>query len=178
MNAMLTAILGLLGVAMLASGAAITCTAGAQLITIPEDSAEVSTVLTCPSFNVSNAMVGTAVFLDPGGNVVSDFVVLANVGTTEQFTFVSDLENGQALNPPNPIIQTVTEPDPFVVVATSTTGAQLRFTFTSDVNESAGQPSEMIGITPIPEPASLTFAGLGGLLIMCGWYLRRRLPSR
>jgi hypothetical protein len=177
MNSTWIAVLGLFIVTMLASGAAITCTGGAQLITIPEDAAEVSTVLTCQGFNVSNAMLGTAVFLDPGGSVVSDFVVLANVGTAVQFTFVSDLETGQALMPPPTIIQTVTEPDPFIVVATSTTGAQLRFTFTSDVNESAGQPSETIGITPIPEPASLTFAGLGGLLIMCGWYLRRPLPS-
>jgi hypothetical protein len=174
MNSVWIAVLALFSVTIFASGAAITCAGGAQLFTIPEDSTEVSTVLTCPGFNVSNASVGTAVFLDPGGSVVSDFVVLANVGTAVQFTFVSDLEIGQALVPPLPIIQTVTEPTPFIVVARSTTGAQLQFTFTSDVNESAGVPSETIQVAPIPEPASWTLAGMGGLLLMCGFYLRRR----
>jgi len=178
LNPVLIAVLGLLSVTMFASGAAITCTGGAQLITIPEDSTEVSTVLTCPGFNVSSASVGTAVFLDPGGTVVSDFVVVANVGTAVQFTFVSDLETGEALVPPQPIIQTVTEPNPFIVVATSTTGAQMRFTFTSDANEAVGVPSETIQVTPIPEPAPLTLAGLGGLLVMCGFYLRRRSLGR
>jgi len=178
MNPVWIAALGLLIVTMFASGAAITCAGGAQLITIPEDSTEVSTVLTCPGFNVSSASVGTAVFLDPGGTVVSDFVVLANVGTAVQFTFVSDLEIGEALVPPAPIIQTVTEPTPFIVVARSSAGAQLQFTFSSDVNEAAGVPSETIQGTPIPEPATLTLAGLGVLLVMCGFYLRIRRLSR
>jgi hypothetical protein len=105
---------------------------------------------------------------------VSDFVVLANVGTAVQFAFVSDLDTGPALVPPPPIIQTVTEPTPFVVVATSTTGSRLQFTFTSDVNESPTGPSETIQVAPIPEPATLTFAGIGGLLLIVGFYLRRR----
>jgi hypothetical protein len=168
------AALGLLSVTVLASGAAIQCSGGAQVFTIPEDSTEASTVLTCPGFNVSNASVGTAVFLDPGGTVVSDFVVLANVGTAVQFTFVSDLDTGPALVPPLPIIQTVTEPTPFIVVGTSTTGSRLQFTFTSDVNESPTGPSETIQVAPIPEPATLTFAGIGGLLLIVGFYLRRR----
>jgi hypothetical protein len=180
-NPLWIAVLGLLSVTMFVSGAAITCGGGAQLITIPEDSTEASTVLTCPGFNVSSASVGTAVFLDPGGSVVSDFVVLANVGTAVQFTFVSDLDTDQALVPPTPIIQTVTEPNPVVVVATSTTGAQLRFTFTSNVSESSQQASETIEIAPVapvPEPAPLTLAGLGGLLVMGGFYFRRRSIRR
>ena len=136
------------------------------------------TVLTCPGLQLLPSLDGkTAVFLDPDGSI-SDFVLLANVGTAVQFTFVSDLETGPPLTPPPPIIQPeVTEPNLFIVVATSPTGAQVRFTFTSDVNEAAGVPSETIQITPIPEPASLTLAGLGGLLIMCACYLRRRVRA-
>jgi hypothetical protein len=104
--------------------------------------------------------------------------VLANVGTAVQFTFVSDLETGSPLTPPPPVLQPqVTEPNPFIVVATSTTGAQVRFTFTSDANEVPGVPSETIQIAPIPEPATLTLAGLGVLLVMCGCYRRRRTLS-
>jgi hypothetical protein len=177
MNPVWIAVLGLLSVTMFASGAAITCGGGAQLITIPEDSTEASTVLTCPGLQLLPSLDGkTAVFLDPDGSV-SDFVLLANVGTAVQFTFVSDLEIGQALVPPPPIVQTVTEPDPFIVVATSTTGAQVRFTFTSDANGVAGVPSETIQIAPIPEPATLTLAGLGVLLVMCGCHRRRRTLS-
>ena len=175
MNPLWIAVLGLFAVTMFASGAAITCSGGAQLITIPEDSTEVSTVLTCPGLQLLPSLDGkTAVFLDPDGSV-SDFVLLANVNGGVVFTFVSDLELGLPLTPPPPVLQPeVTEPNPFVVVATSPTGAQVRFTFTSDANGVAGVPSETIQITPIPEPASLTLAGLGGLLVMCGFYLRRR----
>ena len=179
MNPLWIAVLGLFSVTIFASGAAITCTGGAQLITIPEDTTEASTTLTCPGFTLLPSLDGkTAVFLDPDGSV-SDFVLLANVNGGVSFTFVSDLETGPPLNPPPPVLQPpVTEPNPFVVVATSPTGAQLRFTFTSDVNESAGVPSETIQITPIPEPASLTLGGLGGLLVMCVFYLRRRSLSQ
>jgi hypothetical protein len=105
--------------------------------------------------------------------------LLANVNGAAQFTFVSDLETGPPLTlPPNPILQTVTEPTPFIVVARSTAGAQLQFTFTSDVNEAAGVPSETIQVTLIPERAPLTLAGIGGLLVMCSFYLRRRRLSR
>jgi hypothetical protein len=70
------AALGLLSVTVLASGAAITCGGGAQLITIPEDSTEASTVLTCPGLQLLPSLDGkTAVFLDPDGSV-SDFVCL------------------------------------------------------------------------------------------------------
>src|SRR5579864_4009113 len=141
MNPLWIAVLGLFSVTIFASGAAITCTGGAQLITIPEDTTEASTTLTCPGFTLLPSLDGkTAVFLDPDGSV-SDFVLLANVNGGVSFTFVSDLETGPPLNPPPPVLQPpVTEPNPFVVVATSPTGAQLRFTFTSDVNESAGVP--------------------------------------
>ena len=178
MNPSWIAVLGLFTVTVFASGAAITCGGGAQLITIPEDSTEASTVLTCPGLQLLPSLDGkTAVFLDSDGSI-SDFVLLANVGTAVQFTFVSDLETGPPLTPPPPVLQPeVTEPNPFVVVATSPTGAQVRFTFTSDVNESPNGPSETIQITPIPEPAPLTLAGLGGLLVMCGFYLRRRSSS-
>ena len=166
MNPLWIALLGLFAVTMFASGAAITCTGGAQLITIPEDSTEASTVLTCPGFTLLPSLDGkAAVFLDPDGSV-SDFVLLANVGAAVQFTFVSDLETGPPLVPPPPILQTVTEPTPFVVVATSPAGAKLQFTFTSDVSEVAGVPSETIAIGPIPEPASLTLTGLGVLLVL------------
>jgi len=173
-NPLWIAVLGLFAVTMFASGAPITCSGGAQLFTIPEDSTEASTILTCPGFTLSPTVAGqAAIFRDPDGSL-SDFVLLANVNGAAQFTFVSDLETGPALTlPPNPILQTVTEPDPFIVVATSTTGSQLRFTFTSDVNETSNA-SETIQVTPIPEPASLTLAGLGVLLLMCGFYLRRR----
>jgi len=177
-NPLWIAVLGLFAVTMFASGAAITCSGGAQLFTIPEDSTEASTVLTCPGLQLLPSLDGkTAVFLDPDGSV-SDFVLLANVGTAVQFTFVSDLETGPALTPPPPILQPeVTEPAPFVVVATSTTGAQVRFTFTSDANGVAGVPSETIQVTPIPEPASPTLAGLGVLLVICGYCRRRRTLS-
>lgn len=145
--------LGLPSVTMFASGAPITCTGGAQLITIPEDSTEVSAILTCLGFNVSNTSVETAVFLDPGGSVVSDFVVHPNVGPAVQFSLVSDLETGQALIPRSPIIKTVTEPTLLIVVATSGAGAQLPFTFTSDVNEAAGIPRGDDSVTQVPESA-------------------------
>ena len=178
LNPVLIAVSGLLSVAMCASGAAITCTGGAQLITIPEDSTEASTTLTCPGFTLLPSLDGkTAVFLDPDGSV-SDFVLLANLNGGVSFTFVSDLETGPPLVPPPPILQPeVTEPTPFIAVATSPTGSQLRFTFTSDSNEAAGVPSETIQVTPIPEPATLTLAGLGVLLVMCGCYRRRRILS-
>jgi hypothetical protein len=58
--------LGLLSVTMFASGAAITCTGGAQLFTIPEDSTEASTVLTCPGLQLLPSLDGkTAVFSTP-----------------------------------------------------------------------------------------------------------------
>jgi hypothetical protein len=175
MNPVWIASLVLLSVTLFASGAAITCSGGAQLFTIPEDSTEASTVLTCPGFTLSPTVAGeAAIFRDPDGSL-SDFVLLANVSGAAQFTFVSDLETGPPLTlPPNPILQTVIEPNPFVIVATSTTGAKLQFTFTSDVNESPTGPSETIQVAPIPEPPPLTLAGLGVLLVMCGFYLRRR----
>jgi hypothetical protein len=175
MNRLWIALLGFFTVTVFASGAAITCTGGAQVITIPEDSTEASTVLTCPGFTLSPTVAGqAAIFRDPDGSL-SDFVLLANVSGAAQFTFVSDLETGPPLTlPPNPILQTVTEPTPFIVVPTSTTGSQLQFTFTSDVNESPTGPSETIQVAPIPEPATLTLAGLGGLLVLIGCYRGRR----
>jgi hypothetical protein len=96
LNPVLIAVLGILSVTMFASGAAITCNGGAQLFTIPEDSTEASTVLTCPGLQLVPSLDGkTAVFLDPDGSV-SDFVLLANVGAAVQFTFVSDLETGSS----------------------------------------------------------------------------------
>ena len=66
LNPVWIAALGLLSVTMFASGAAITCTGGAQLITIPEDSTEVSTVLTCPGFTLLPTVAGdAAIFRDP-----------------------------------------------------------------------------------------------------------------
>ena len=178
-NPLWIAVTGLFALTMFASGAAITCSGGAQLFTIPEDSTEASTVLTCPGFTLSPTVAGqAAIFRDADGSL-SDFVLLANVSGAAQFTFVSDLETGPPLDlPPNPILQTVIEPNPFVIVATSTTGAKLQFTFTSDANGVAGVPSETIQVAPIPEPATLTLAGLGMLLVMCGFYLRRRSLSR
>ena len=177
-NPLWIAVSGLFAVTMFASGATITCNGGAQLFNISEDSTEASTVLTCPGFTLSPTVAGqAAIFRDPNGSL-SDFVLLANVSGAAQFTFVSDLETGPPLElPPNPILQTVVEPNPFVIVATSTTGAKLQFTFTSDANGVAGVPSETIQVTPVPEPASLKLAGLGVLLLMCGFYLRRRSCS-
>ena len=174
LNPVLIAALGLLSIAMFASGAAITRTSGAQLITIPEDSTEASTTLTCPGFTLLPSLDGkTAVFLDPDGSV-SDFVLLANLNGGVSLPFVP-IWTGPPLAPPPPILQPeVTEPTPFIAVATSPTGSQLRFTFTSDANEAAGVPSETIQVAPIAEPASLTLAGLGGLLLICGFFLRRR----
>jgi len=175
-------LLGLLCIATFASATPITaadatCTGGAQTINIAEGQTELSFLLTCPGFTLAPSVAGkTAVFMDTDGNV-SDLVVLSNVSGAANFVFISDSDTGQdSLTPPTPILTTVTEPNPFIVVATSGTGAQLQFTFISDGNTAGTTlPSETIGIAAIPEPASLTLAGLGGLLIMCGRLLRRRV---
>ena len=147
-----------------------TCSGGAQLITIPEDSTEAAFLLTCPGFTLAPSLDGkTAVFLDPDGSV-SDYVLLANVSGSVEFTFVSDLDTGVPLVPPKPILNPeVVEPAPFVVVATSAAGAELQFTFTSDVAEGSGVPSDSIGIAVLPESRSLTLFGLGSLVILC-WH--------
>jgi len=177
-------LLGLLCVATFASATPITaadatCSGGAQTINIPEGQAEVSFLLTCPGFTFAPSVAGkTAVFMDTDGNV-SDLVVLSNVNGAANFLFLSDVDMGDnnlVAPPANLTLITVNEPTPVVVVATSATGDKLQFTFTSDTNTAGTTlPSETIGIAAIPEPASLTLAGIGGLLIMCGRFLRKRV---
>ncbi len=151
-----------------------TCTGGAQVITIAEGQAEAGFLLSCPGFTLAPSVDGkTAVFLEPDGTV-SDYVLLANVNGSANFVFFSDTDLGPPLIPPLPILTTVVEPNPFVVIATSATGVKLQFTFSSDLTEGPNVPSETITIAVVPEPASLTLLGLGGLIIVCWHVLRRR----
>jgi hypothetical protein len=155
--------------------ASFTCSGGAQVITIPEDTTEASTTLTCPGFVLPASVAGTvAIFLDSPG-VVSDFVTFANVNGAANFVFVSDVAEGPVVPPVGvPVLTTVTEPTPVIVVAASTSGGSaLQFTFSSDTNESTTS-SDTIGVAVVvPEPEPVSLIAVGTLLILC-WHLIRR----
>ena len=146
---------------------------GAQVINIPEGSAEISTTFTCPGFQFG-ANAGTAVFLDADGITPSDIVVIADVAGGSTITFVSDVDLS-VLTLPAGRVTTITEPSAFVTTAVSISGGStLTFTFSSDAGESAGGDSDQLKISgsEVPEPSPLALIGLGLLPIMAA--IRRR----
>jgi PEP-CTERM motif len=153
------------------------CNIGA-FIFAPEPSPvvpEVASTISCTGFKFASAE--TAVFFDPGGLVPSDILLLSNVNGVATIAFTSDAEFG--LTPPANFI-TVNEPNPFVVIAFSTTGgADSVLTFTSDA-DTAGVPSacgvnsDCLSVSATPEPATLALLGIG---ILGGGFMRRRRRS-
>jgi len=152
-----------------AATAASLCTGGAQVITLPENATEASTTFSCPGFQFG-ASAGVLLFMDPDGVTPSDVVTLADVAGGSTITFVSDLDLPLSLPPV--VNFTVVEPNPFVVVAASISGGTgLKFTFTSDSNESlTGSDQFSIesagnggggGNTEVPEPSTISLFGLG-----------------
>ncbi len=146
--------------------AATLCSGGAQVITLPENTTEASTTFSCPGFQFG-ASAGVLLFMDPDGVTPSDVVTLADVAGGSTITFVSDLDLPLAL----PIFDfKVVEPNPFVVVAASVGGGSgLKFTFTSDSNESLSGSDQLTvesagnggGNTEVPEPSTISLFGFG-----------------
>jgi len=162
--------------------AATLCSGGAQVITLPENTTEASTTFSCPGFQFG-ASAGVLLFMDPDGVTPSDVVTLADVAGGSTITFVSDLDLPLAL----PIFDfKVVEPNPFVVVAASVGGGSgLKFTFTSDSNESLTGSDQFTiesagnggggGNTEVPEPSTISLFGVG--LLGIAHLLRKREVS-
>ena len=149
--------------------AATLCSGGAQVITLPENATEASTTFSCPGFQFG-ASAGVLLFMDPDGVTPSDVVTLADVAGGSTITFVSDLDLPLTLPPV--VNFTVVEPNPFVVVAASISGGTgLKFTFTSDSNESLTGSDQFTiesagnsgggGNTEVPEPSTISLFGFG-----------------
>lgn len=163
MKSFVSVLLALLGVAGAASADTFTCSGGAQVITFLENATEVSSTVTCPGFQFG-ASAGTAVFFEPDGITPSDILTLADVAGVATATFVSDLDLQLPL--PTGGFISVTEPNPFVVLAASTSDdPSLSFTFTSDLSESL-TTSDQLSIARVPEPAAVTLTGIA-LLGVC-----------
>ena len=149
-----------------AATAASLCSGGVQVITLPEDTTEASAVFSCPGFQFG-ANAGVLLFVEPDGITPSDVVILGDVAGGSTITFISDLD--LPLTMPPVINFQVAEPNPFVVVAASISGGTgLKFTFTSDSNESlTGSDSFTVesagngGGTAVPEPSTISLIGLG-----------------
>ncbi len=136
-------------------------------LVVPEASLSVS----CPGFTFASAQ--TAVFFDSTG-LASDIVTLTNVQGVATILFVSDnLDVGLTL--PVGSFITVTEPNPFVVVALSTVAgvpnSVLHFTSDAETGTACGA-SDCLTASPTPEPATLGLLGIG--ILGGGWMQRRR----
>jgi hypothetical protein len=165
----LTAVVCVLFLFTSTATAATLCSGGAQVITLPENTTEVSTTFECPGFQFG-ANAGVLLFLDPDGITPSDLVTLADVAVGSTITFVSDIDLPLTL--PQVIKFQVVEPNPFVVVAASIGGGSgLKFTFSSDSNESLTGSDQFTiesagnsgggGNTEVPEPSTISLFGFG-----------------
>jgi hypothetical protein len=153
------------------------CSIGVTTSAPEQTTVEVASTISCTGFRFASAE--TAVFFDPHSAVASDILVLTNdANGVATISFTSDAEVG--LTPPANFI-TVNEPNPFVVIAISTTGgANSMLTFTSDA-DTAGVPSAcgansdcLTASAVVPEPATLALLGIG---ILGGGVMRRRRRS-